>query len=210
MERKIQRWYVRSLSVPSLANFVVRLVTIIVSQMVHHRSHYAMQFQVLLGDFLWTSGISLQHPHAPTPGPLHLLRSYQSNTARTLLEASRRGPLHWSILPSCDLWQYRQICPRCMNSAERPVESPVGDSCSLVQVTECEPGPREALRVAQAWPRGLGPPLLQGHPTFVRPAGEYPAPALPPRCPDVGQMGPWIFPLQIPPRSPARSTQVRP
>ena len=50
------------LSIPSLAD-TTQVVPVIVSQMAHHRSHYAMQFQALLGLFWWSSGASHQSIH---------------------------------------------------------------------------------------------------------------------------------------------------
>lgn len=49
-------------SSPTPAN-TVQVVPVIISQMAHHRSHYAMQFQALLGLFWWSSGVSRQSIH---------------------------------------------------------------------------------------------------------------------------------------------------
>ena len=54
--------YAVSLAHISPAN-VVQVIPVIISQMAHHRSHYAMQFQALLGLFWWTSGASRQSIH---------------------------------------------------------------------------------------------------------------------------------------------------
>ena len=41
----------------------MQVIPVIVSQMAYHRSHYAMQFQALLGLFWWSSGASRQSIH---------------------------------------------------------------------------------------------------------------------------------------------------
>ena len=46
----------------SLVN-AMQVISVIISQMAHHRSHYAMQFQALLGLFWWSSGASRQSIH---------------------------------------------------------------------------------------------------------------------------------------------------
>ena len=61
-ERKIQCSYVCSRAAAFLAN-TAQVVPVIISQMAHHRSHYAMQFQALLGLFWWSSGASRQSIH---------------------------------------------------------------------------------------------------------------------------------------------------
>ena len=63
MRGKRIRWsYVYSLAATSLAN-AVQVILVIISQMAYHRSHYAMQFQALLGLFWWSSSASRQSIH---------------------------------------------------------------------------------------------------------------------------------------------------
>jgi hypothetical protein len=61
-ERRTQWSYVHSLATSFLAD-AAQIISVIVSQMAHHRSHYVMQFQDLLGIFWWSSGASRQSIH---------------------------------------------------------------------------------------------------------------------------------------------------
>jgi hypothetical protein len=177
--------------------------------MPHHRSHYAMQFQALLGIFWWSSGASRQSIHtlqrcglpSPTNPSIESWPPSLQNTSRTPspLPDPLTLPLTTTSISVCRHFtnNAKTLCRRSSQVRLRSFTS-----CGMLILDH------ESPRITRTRPQRSRPPLRQRHPTLVEPVGEYPAPTLPPRHRNVGKMGPRIPRLQISPRPSARATQV--
>ena len=137
------------LAATSLAN-VVQVILAVVSQMDYHRSHYAMQFQALLGLFWWSSGAPCQSIHILQRCGLSISYDPINQILSELSAVSRRDPAHCPIPPTSPP-TIISASPyhRFTSNVRMPRRSPVWYGGRPLQVEQCRPGPCEARELLE-------------------------------------------------------------